>query len=129
VPWSLNDIIGSSNRLKILSGQIGATHAFETAVLTLDRGPDCSLGALVAVLPEVGSALTLVVRQHPSASFGYAGYHVVVHRTGADTWTWEVARRDPQQDPVTLGALVTDGPALEAGCWVGAQAAGDEVGA
>jgi hypothetical protein len=71
VPWStLNDIIGSSNLLKLLSGQIGATHAFETAVLTLDRGPDCSLGALVAVLPDVGSAFTLVLRQHPSRQLG-----------------------------------------------------------
>lgn len=129
VPWGSGDLINSTNFLKILSNQLGATHPTESAVLTLDRGPDCSLGAVVAVVPDVGGDIELVIRQHPSMSFGYGGYLVVVACTATDTWTWRIERRDSQMSPVTLGAVVTDGPALEAGCWVGAQVEDDTIAA
>jgi hypothetical protein len=97
VPWSTFDLIGSTNLLKLLGDQLGATHPSESAVLTLDRGPDCSLGAVVAALPDVGSSITLVLRQHPSVSWGYGGYHLELARTDEDAWSWSIARRDPQQ--------------------------------
>jgi hypothetical protein len=93
-------------------------------VLTLDRGPDASLGATVAVLPGDDAPIDLIVRQRPTASFGYSGYHLTVTRSGSD-YTWELQRRDPQQFPVTLISEV--GPDLEVGCWLGLQAAGDEI--
>jgi hypothetical protein len=128
VPWSTFDLIGSTNLLKLLSDQLGATHPSESAVLTLDRGPDCSLGAVITALPDVGSTLTLVLRQRPSVSWGYGGYHLEITRTDTDTFAWVIARRDPQQVPAPLGDPIADGPALEPGCWVGAQADGDTIG-
>jgi hypothetical protein len=123
-PYSSFDLIGSSNLLKIISNTLGGTHPGESAVLTLDRGPDASFGAVLAVLPSDNSSIELIVRQNPTASYGYGGYHLDVTRSGSD-YTWSLMRRDPQQPPTLLESIV--GPDLEVGGWLGVQAEDDQI--